>query len=211
MTEPQEGRITGFPPKPDILWQMGKTAASIRFINEATLYLSACGKEDSAERQMLVEGIAAVKDGGRKLLKYLDVEHFLAAGRPLFWQQSQTEQSIRFVREAEQYVADGRADACASQMLAEAIAAVKSGDRVLLHPLEVDDFLVGGFPLPWEANQTEASKRFVRAAERYVADRRCGAGEAQMLGEAIAAVKNGERSLTRFLEIEDFLISGFPA
>jgi len=209
MNDPQEGRITAFPSKPDILWQMGKTAASIRFVEEATMYLSVCSG-DSRDRHALVLAIDDVKTGKRVLQRYLDIEVFLQGGSPYFWQADQTAHSIRFVREAEQYVANGHADDFSSQMLAEAISAVKAGERVLPHQLEVEDFLIGGFPLPWEANKTEASKRFVREAERYVVDGSADACARQMLGEAIAAVKNGERSLTDILEVETFLMSGFP-
>lgn len=146
MHDPQEGRITGFPPKPDILWQMGKTVASIRFVNEATLYTSVCG-DDSSERQMLTEAISAVKRGERVLKQYLDVEVFLVSGFPFPWEEDQTEDSIRFIREAERHVADGRADAFCAQMLCEAIAAVKAGERVLRQPLEVENFLISGFPV----------------------------------------------------------------
>lgn len=209
MPDPRKERVTGSPPRPDILWQLGKTVASIRFIQEATLYLSVCS-QDSRERQMLVSGMDAVKSGGRVLKHYLPVEIFVEAGLPLFWQVETTDSSKRFVREAERYVADGHADATASQMLGAAIEAIKDGERVLTHPVEVDDFLVSGFPLPWEIGLTPESKRFVREAVSYVAEGRADAEAAQMLDEAVSAVKGRERTLTAHLEIGDFLTSGFP-
>ncbi|HTM67986.1 MAG TPA: hypothetical protein VL426_01680 [Candidatus Binatia bacterium] len=137
---------TGALPPPDFAWQMGKTAASIRFVNEAMAIISVCGADDP-DRQLLTEAVDAVKRGERVLRRFLDVEVFLVSGFPFPWEEGKTEASLRFVREAERYVADGRADAGARQMLGEAVDAVKNGERVLTQPLEIETFLVSGFPL----------------------------------------------------------------
>lgn len=65
----------------------------------------------------------------------------------LLWQPGKTAASIRFVNDAQRYVAEGRADAMSAQMLEEAIEAVKTGDRRLQQFLKVEDFLVSGFPI----------------------------------------------------------------
>ena len=62
------------------------------------------------------------------------------------WQVGKTPNSITFVQNVEARLAEGRDDDPMRERLQEAAAAVKSGDRVLLAPLAVDDFLLSGFP-----------------------------------------------------------------
>lgn len=208
MQEPTEGRITGFPPRPDILWRVGKTAASIRFVDDASAYLAA-GYGTHADRRLLGEAIDALKTGARSLASFMSIDLFVLAGSPAFWHLGKTGACVKFVLSARRRIASGRADETEAQMLGAAIEAVLSGERTLTRHLSVDDFLVGGFPLPWEEGKTEASKRFVREAEMRIAAG-AGAEDRQMLREAADAVKNGERSLDEHLPVETFLVSGFP-
>ena len=209
MQDRTEGRITGFPPPPDIFWRVGKTAGSVRFVDDATAYLAA-GYGTHADRRLLGEAIDALKSGSRTLDGFVSVDAVVVAGLPAFWHVGKTAASIKFALAATRRLAAGKADEDETRLLEGAIDAIKSGERTLKHPLSVDDFLVGGFPLPWEEGKTEESKRFVREATAFAAAAGRDASDKQMLTEAAAAVRSGERVLTAHLAPEDFLVHGFP-
>lgn len=57
-------------------WQIGKTAASISFVNDAERYITACSNADEIE--LLKKVVQDVKEGKRVLDQWLTVEEFLA-------------------------------------------------------------------------------------------------------------------------------------
>lgn len=66
----------GANPPPDLAWQVGKTAASIRFVNDAQAWIAArFGAE--ADRKKLQEAIAEVKEGSRVIEDWTEPEEFL--------------------------------------------------------------------------------------------------------------------------------------
>ena len=60
---------------PDLEWQIGKTAASIKFVNDALEYIANCSNNDEIER--LKNAMQAVKDGVKELAHWLSIEEFL--------------------------------------------------------------------------------------------------------------------------------------
>jgi hypothetical protein len=57
-------RVFGAMPPPDLAWQMGKTAGSIRFVKEAERMLADPGAPLSAkQREALAERVKLLKDG----------------------------------------------------------------------------------------------------------------------------------------------------
>ncbi len=72
MNEPNDSGA--LPPK-DLEWQVGKTVASINFVNDAEKYLENCG--DEPIRMNLEAEIKAIKNGTKVLDKFLTVEERL--------------------------------------------------------------------------------------------------------------------------------------
>lgn len=62
----------------------------------------------------------------------------------------------------------------------------------------------------WQLGKTAASIKFVTDAENYLASGSATEDDQQLLGEAVAAVRSGERVLTQWVTVETFLVSGFP-
>jgi hypothetical protein len=69
-------RKFGALPPPGVEWQIGKTAASISFVNDAERYIVGCNNADEIER--LKKAAQEVKEGKRVLDQWLTVEEFLA-------------------------------------------------------------------------------------------------------------------------------------
>lgn len=60
---------------PGLEWQEGKTAATISFVNEASLYLA--GKPRVSPIQMLERYVEKLKSGKEQLTEWLTVEEFM--------------------------------------------------------------------------------------------------------------------------------------
>jgi hypothetical protein len=58
-------------------WQIGKTAASISFVQEAERYIGSC--KNRKETARLKKEIRAIKNGTRVLNDWMTVEQFLAS------------------------------------------------------------------------------------------------------------------------------------
>lgn len=69
-------RGTGALPPPNMAWQMGKTAASIRFVGDAQRYLESC--QDEEQRQRLEEAIDKVRKGELVMDNWTTPKQFLA-------------------------------------------------------------------------------------------------------------------------------------
>jgi hypothetical protein len=65
--------------------------------------------------------------------------------------------------------------------------------------------------IEWQIGKTAASIRFVNHAENFIASGNATEDDIQLLSEAASAVRSGERVLTEWVEIESFLVSGFPS
>lgn len=63
-------------PPPGLEWQIGKTAASIDFVNSAEVFLQTCQDEKKADS--LLKAIQKVKDGSLVLQDWLTAEEYLA-------------------------------------------------------------------------------------------------------------------------------------
>jgi hypothetical protein len=72
---------TGANPPPGVEWQLGKTAASIRFVNDAENFI-ASGNASEDDIQLLREAVSAVRSGERVLTQWVNVETFLVSGFP---------------------------------------------------------------------------------------------------------------------------------
>lgn len=68
------GKFGALPP-PGAAWQIGKTAASISFVNNAEAFLKTCQEEEKAE--ILRSAIQKVKDGSLVLQDLLTAEEYL--------------------------------------------------------------------------------------------------------------------------------------
>lgn len=68
-------RKFGARPPPGSEWQMGKTAASISFINNAETFMRIC--QDARKIEVLREMVQKVKDGELMLQDWLTAEEYL--------------------------------------------------------------------------------------------------------------------------------------
>ncbi len=75
-------RGMGATPLPEQAWQIGKTAASIAFVQEAERALAGTPQLTFKQVNVLSPASAAVKCGKRALTKPLSVADFLANGFP---------------------------------------------------------------------------------------------------------------------------------
>jgi len=69
-------RKFGALPPPGAQWEIGKTAASISFVNDAERYIANCSNADQADR--LKKAVQEVKEGTKVLDQWLTAEEFLA-------------------------------------------------------------------------------------------------------------------------------------
>lgn len=68
------GALGALPPKRS-LWKIGKTAASIAFVQEAEAFLEGCA--DPETRNLLEDEICEIKSGKKDLTDWLTVSDFL--------------------------------------------------------------------------------------------------------------------------------------
>jgi len=68
-------RIFDALPPPGMEWQIGKTAASISFVNDADRFLATC--QDEQQSRVLRDVIQKVKDGSLVLQEWLTAEECL--------------------------------------------------------------------------------------------------------------------------------------
>ena len=68
-------RKFGALPPPGMEWQIGKTAASIRFVNDTERFLETYRDTDKAE--LLREAVRQVKNGELELSNWLSPEEYL--------------------------------------------------------------------------------------------------------------------------------------
>ncbi len=68
-------RKFGALPPPGMEWQIGKTAASIRFVNDTERFLETC--QDTHKAELLREAIRQVKNGGLVLSSWISPEEYL--------------------------------------------------------------------------------------------------------------------------------------
>jgi len=73
-------RKFGALPPPGMEWQIGKTVASIRFVNGTEVFLETCQDTDKAE--LLREAILKVKNGELVLYDWLTPEEYLDQHAP---------------------------------------------------------------------------------------------------------------------------------
>jgi len=69
-------RKFGALPPPGAQWEIGKTAASISFVNDAERYIAYC--DNAVEIERLKKAVEEVKEGRRVLNQWLTAEEFLA-------------------------------------------------------------------------------------------------------------------------------------
>ena len=67
--------INGAMPPPDLNWQIGKTAATISFVQEAMAYM--VDKPRVSPIQMLERYVEQLKSGKKQLTEWLTVEEFM--------------------------------------------------------------------------------------------------------------------------------------
>lgn len=75
------GGSSQYEPAGTVVWKLGKTAASIRFVNEAENFM-ASGNASEDDKQMLREAANAVRSGERVLTSWVTIETFLVSGFP---------------------------------------------------------------------------------------------------------------------------------
>lgn len=67
-------------PPPSLEWQLGKTAASILFVNDAEIFISTC--QDEKKIELLHAAIKDVKSGQLVLREWLTPEKYLEQKTP---------------------------------------------------------------------------------------------------------------------------------
>ncbi len=70
--------MNGANPPGHFAWQTGKTAASIRFVNQATLYLQANYGTHNEQTDKVEKEIELIKNGNKVLTEFVEIEEFLA-------------------------------------------------------------------------------------------------------------------------------------
>lgn len=73
------GKFDALPPS-GMEWQIGKTAASISFVNDAERFISTC--QDTSKMELLREAIQKVKNGELVLQNWLTAEEYLNQQTP---------------------------------------------------------------------------------------------------------------------------------
>lgn len=74
----QDGSDDGLRPPADQMWQLGKTAAAIRFVKHAEAYLTE-EEHDIPQRRLdeLRDAVESLKTGEKTLSRFITVEDFL--------------------------------------------------------------------------------------------------------------------------------------
>lgn len=71
----RQPRATGALPPPGLEWQAGKTAASIRFVREASCYIETSSNQGEITR--LQQAIDSIKNGTLVMTEWLTAQEFL--------------------------------------------------------------------------------------------------------------------------------------